>query len=70
MQKYEEDTQTTCQRHITSGFCPKMEKISGGAKIAKKIRGCYAKQDIFLSLGTVYLCTLFFIFLIHFAYLH
>ena len=34
MQKYADDTRTTCRRHITRGFCPKMEKKSGGAKIA------------------------------------
>ena len=37
MQKYEDDTRTTCRRHITRGFCPKMaKKTSGGAKMAKK----------------------------------
>ena len=48
MQKYEDDTRTTCRRHITRGFCPKMKKKTfGGPKMAKKIGGRYAKQDIF-----------------------
>ena len=51
MQKYADDTRTTCRRHITSGFCPKIEKKHPGApKWKKKIRGHYAKQDIFFSL--------------------
>jgi hypothetical protein len=37
IQKYADDTRTTCRRHVTCGFCPKMgEKKSGGAKMAKK----------------------------------
>ena len=48
MQKYEDDTRTTCRRHIMRGFCPKMEKNIRGRQIGKKIiRGRYAKQDIF-----------------------
>jgi len=54
MQKYADDTRTTCRRHITRGFCPKMKKkTSLGAKMAKKIQGRYAKQDIFFSLSGI-----------------
>ena len=31
MQKYVDDTRTTCRRHITRGFCPKMKKKHPGA---------------------------------------
>jgi hypothetical protein len=28
IQKYADDTRTTCRRHVTRGFCPKMGKKS------------------------------------------
>ena len=49
IQKYADDTRTTCRRHVTRGFCPKMGKKNPGAQKWQKkiIRGRYAKQDNF-----------------------
>ena len=37
IQKYADDTRTTCRRHVTRGFCPKMgKKKFDDAQIAQK----------------------------------